>query len=130
MSNEPRRTLTLDAGALIAVERNAATLVRVLGAAVADEVPIFIPAGALAQAWRGDARQARIAKMLQDPSVSVVSLDEPRARLVGTICGRSRTKDVVGASVVLCAREHSSTIVTSDPKDILRLDPNARVISV
>jgi hypothetical protein len=130
MASLQRPTLTLDAGALIAIERNDATLVKVLAVAVSDRIPILIPAGALAQAWRGTSRQARIAKMLQDPAVNVVPLDEPRARLAGVICGRSKTKDVVDASVVLCARENRSTIVTSDPDDIQRVDASARVIAI
>ena len=36
---------------------------------------LAIPAGVVAQAWRGGARQARIAKLLQLQVTSVVALD-------------------------------------------------------
>ena len=44
---------------------------------------IAVPAGAVAQAWRGGPRQARIAALLGDERTEVVALDNPVARAVG-----------------------------------------------
>jgi len=52
----------------------------------------------------------------------------PSARHVA--CAVSHTKDVIDASVVLCARAHGTAIVTSDPQDLARLDPAASPIVV
>jgi hypothetical protein len=42
----------------------------------------------------------------------------------------SRTRDVIDATVVLCARERQQPVVMSDPKDLLRLDARLRVVRV
>jgi hypothetical protein len=36
---------------------------------------------------------------------------------------------VVDASVVLLARSHGAPIVTSDPDDLLRIDPKAQLVA-
>lgn len=40
---------------------------------------VAVPAGAVAQAWRGGQRQARIAALLSDERTKVVALDDPAA---------------------------------------------------
>ena len=46
------------------------------------------------------------------------------AKASGELCGRTDTRDVIDASVVVCAREQRDSIVlTSDPTDIRNLDP-------
>jgi predicted nucleic acid-binding protein len=42
----------------------------------------------------------------------------------------SRSKDIADAHVIICARRHSEPIVTSDPEDLRRLDPQVRLITV
>jgi hypothetical protein len=37
---------------------------------------------------------------------------------------------VIDATVVLCARSHANTVVTSDPADLRRLDPKLRLIEI
>ena len=39
------------------------------------------------------------------------------------LCGRSRTSDVIDATVVLIAKREKAAVVTSDPDDLTRLDP-------
>ena len=53
-----------------------------------------------------------------------------RARQAGQLCGVTGTSDVIDASVVLCAREHGHTVVTSDPDDLRRLDPKLDLIEI
>ena len=126
-----RRAVTFDAGALVATERSKRRMTGLLIRALATNTTICIPAGVLGQVWRDGARQARLARLLADPAVEVVPLDEALARAAGALCGKARTNDVIDASVVLCAREHgNSPIVTSDPGDLRRLDPRAQLVTV
>jgi len=125
-----RRGLTLDAGALIQLERGDERLRALLRRAHQAQLPLAVPAGALAQAWRGGPRQARIARLLADPDVRVVVLDEPTARAVGLLAGRSRHADVVDVSVALCAAERGDAVVTTDPGDITSVLPDLPVIVI
>jgi hypothetical protein len=45
------------------------------------------------------------------------------ARSIGLICADIDHDDIVDVHVVLCARQHHHAIVTSDPRDIARIDP-------
>jgi predicted nucleic acid-binding protein len=83
---------------------------------------VAIPAGAVAQAWRGGPRQSRIAVLLSDERTDVVPLADPGARAVGLLCGRSGHADVVDVSVAICARERNLHVVTSDPEDLRAVD--------
>jgi hypothetical protein len=122
--------LTLDAGALIAFERGERRLVQLIEEALDNELSLVIPAGVVGQVWRDGRRQALLARLLATPEVEVEVLDDERARAAGQLCGATATADVIDASVVLCAREREHTIVTSDPEDLERLDPNIGLIVV
>jgi hypothetical protein len=89
-----------------------------------------VPAGVVAQAWRGGRRQVVLSRFLRGTEVRVVPLDERRARAAGELCAATGTADVIGASVVLVAREHRDNIVTSDPTDLRRLDPAALIVAL
>lgn len=52
---------------------------------------------------------------------TVESMDETLARLVGELCGRARTSDIVDAAVVITASRRGDMILTSDPIDLLHL---------
>lgn len=80
--------------------------------------------------WRDGRRQARLARFLASREVEVEALDDHRARQAGQLCGVRGVRDVIDASVVLCAKARGHQIATSDPEDIRRLDPAARVIRV
>lgn len=84
----------------------------------------------LAQVWRGGTRQTALAALLGRDHVTVPVLNDATARAVGVLCGRTGTTDVVDASVVLCARLTNSTVVTSDPEDIRRLDPHVNIEAI
>jgi hypothetical protein len=119
--------LTLDAGALIAVDRGSRHVAGLLRRAIAKGHSIAVPAGALGQAWRDGARQARIALLIASPAVTVEAMDSTRARAAGVLCGVTQTSDVIDASVALCARARRHTVVTSDPGEIRRLDPTLTI---
>jgi PIN domain-containing protein len=78
--------------------------------------------------WRGAGRQQPVAALLAHRQVRVVSLDEAQAKAIGELCGRSAISDIVDASVVLCARLTESTVISSDPDDLRRLDPRLMVV--
>jgi hypothetical protein len=122
--------LTLDAGALIASERNERDVIVLLARALERNLAIAVPAGVIAQVWRDGRRQARLARLLGADEVELESLDDRRARAAGQLCGVRRTADIVDASVVLCARARRHRIVTSDPDHLARLDPAASLIVV
>ena len=119
--------LTLDTGALIALERNDRRMVALLKRTPANAVAISIPAGVIGQAWRDGRTQVRLARFLATPDVEIVPLDDARARAAGQLCGSTGTSDVIDASVVLCARDRGGAVVTSDPEDILALDPELEI---
>ena len=125
-----RRAVTFDAGALIATDRSDRRMTSLLARALATDTAICIPAGVVGQVWRDGARQARLARLLTDTAVEIVPLDDAVARAAGALCGKTSTSDVIDASVVLCARSRRSAIVTSDPDDLRRLDPSARLLVV
>ena len=75
-------------------------------------------------------KQARLARLLASQVVEVDVLDDHRARAAGQLCGIANTKDVIGASVVLCARARRQSVVSSDRDDLIRLDPKLWVIQV
>jgi predicted nucleic acid-binding protein len=120
--------LTLDAGALVAVERNDRFVASLLAVARRDGHVIAIPAGALGRVWRDGRRQARLARLLAASNVSVEPLDEIGAREAGQLCGLRGTSDVIDASVALCARARGDRLVTSDVDDFRRLDPSLVII--
>ncbi len=115
--------VTFDTGALIAIERGEPRLQALLDEASVAGADIAVPAGVIAQAWRGSLRQARLARFLALKIVTAVPLDEAEARATGALCGRTGTSDVVDASVVICARGRGHMVVTGDRDDLAALDP-------
>ena len=122
--------VTLDTGALIAVERASPRMQALLEEAHLAGLPIDIPAGALAQAWRGAPRQARLARLLRLSNVSIRPLDETNAKAAGALCGHTASNDPIDASIVINARRNHHTIITSDPDDLHHLDPTLRIIAI
>ena len=122
--------VTLDAGALIALDRGDRRVIVLLARAAEVGARVTVPATALAQSIRQPSRQARLARLVRQPTTDLTPLDGPDATSVGVLLAASRTSDIVDAHVVICARRRGQTIVTSDPSDLSRLDPTARLIVV
>lgn len=114
--------IVYDTGALVAGERNNRHMWALHDAALRRGITPIVPAGVLAQAWRGGP-QARLSQLLRG-CVSA-PLDEPLARDAGSLCAKAVTSDVVDASVVLIARSRQAAIVTSDEPDIRHLASSA-----
>jgi predicted nucleic acid-binding protein len=122
--------VTMDAGGLIALDRNDRRVVALLARAREVGARITIPATALAQAVRQPERQVRLARMIRQPTTDVVPLDRVDATNVGRLLAVSATTDVVDAHVVICARRSGQQVVTSDAGDLMRLDPGIEVVIV
>src|SRR5438045_1430571 len=120
--------LTLDAGALIALGKRSAPGSRILRRALELGIEVAVPAGVVGQVWRGTAREAAISILLAADNVDVEPLDDWRARAAGRLCGITRTRDVIDASVVLCAKARGHTILTSDVDEIRALDPDVEIV--
>lgn len=111
--------LVYDAGALLAAERNDRKFLAIHKAALLAGRHVFVPAPVLAQAWRGGAGQAVLAKVLK--GCAVLSTDEDVAKRAGVLLGESGTTDAVDAIVVATAMKLVATVVTSEPKDLRTL---------
>ncbi len=122
--------ITLDAGGLIALDRDNRRVIILLARAVETNSRVTIPASALAQAIRRPGRQARLSRLIRQPTTRVMPLDRVDAVNVGRLLAASGTSDVVDAHVVICARRSGQRVVTSDPIDIALLDPKLELITV
>ena len=114
--------LVLDAGALQALEARPIRLLVDLQRAHALGLPIRIPAGALAQSWRGGPRSATLARLLKQPC-TVVQVDERSAREIGEFIASLRLPhhakpDIADAQVALVTRATASLVWTTDPEDM------------
>ena len=108
----------LDAGGLIALERNDRSLWSALKLAALSGDDVVVPAAALAQVWRGAPSQARLAVALRH---CVVASFDAVVRDVGELCGRAKTRDVCDAHVAIVAATRGDVLYTSDPSDMRRL---------
>ena len=116
--------VTYDTGALIAAERNDRRMWALHAGFLAEEVTPFVPAAVLAEAWRGGARQASLSRLL---ALCVVEpMDEPVARDVGVLMGKSRHDDVVDVAVVESALRRGDAVVTSNRGHIAAIAGSVR----
>jgi hypothetical protein len=110
--------MTLDSGALIAVERGDRPTVRFIDAMLRKGWHLIVPAPVLTEVWRGGARQHHISRLLA--GCSVEPLDEPLARAAGELLGRTGTADPVDAIVAQSAasrwRSSGSDVRTMSPR--------------
>ena len=85
--------VTLDAGGLIALDRNDRRMLVLL------------------------------ARLIRQPTTALANLDRVDATNVGRLLAAGRTSDIADAHVVICARRSAQPVVTSDPADLSALDP-------
>jgi hypothetical protein len=111
-------SLVLDAGALVALDRDERPMwARLKAAQIEGELPIT-HAGVVGQVWRGGPRQARLAQALA--GIEVRPLDEQLGRAAGELLAKARTADVIDAAVVLLAAD-GDEIVTGDSEHLEHL---------
>lgn len=118
-------SLVLDAGALIALERDDPKLWERVEEAHLSGRPPLTHGGVVAQVWRGGSgRQARLARALL--GTHVAPLDDELGRRAGVLLARSGLVDAIDAALVaLCGQ--GDQIVTSDPHDIAALADAAQL---
>ena len=122
--------ITLDTGALIALDRGDKRMIALLAQALVQRCNVRIPSGVVAQAWRNRRIQIALSRFLNTEEVEIVPLDDKLSRACGELCGATGTSDVIDASVVILARERRDIIVTGDPDDLQRLDPQASIVRI
>ncbi len=121
--------LTLDAGALIAYERGDERIREILTVAYARGLVPTIPAIALAEVWRGDAKDARVARLLKASSIETV--DEKLARAAGSLRRNTPGSGTIDACVAVGVRRRLDAIATSDPNDLrMLLGPDFTILAV
>ena len=107
-------TLVLDAGALIALDRNdRAMWIRLKALREAGELPVT-HGGVVGQVWRGGPRQARLAAALAGTDVR--ALDDHLGRAAGELLAETRSSDVIDGALALVAGD-GDEIVTLDRDD-------------
>lgn len=122
--------LTLDASALIAVDRGDRRCLALLARAAEHGDRITIPSSALAQALRSPVRQVRLVRLCRHTTTDLMPLDGPDATAVGLLLAAAGTSDIVDAHVVVCARRARQTVLTSDVDDLRRIAPDVAAIQV
>ncbi len=109
-------SVTYDAGALIAVDRDDPLMFARHRQAVSKGLVPVVPAPVIWQVWRDGSKQARLARFLKGCWVEPV--DDDLARDAGVLLGRTETIDGVDAAVVLSAQRRGGVVYTSDPGDL------------
>ena len=121
--------LTLDAGALIAYERADERIREILTVAYARGLVPTIPAIVLAEVWRGDAKDVRLARLLKASSIETV--DEQLARAAGSLRRKTPGSGTIDACVAVGVRRRLDAIATSDPNDMRTLlGPDFTILAV
>ena len=120
--------LVLDAGALVAVDRDDRSMIARLAAAQQHGHELRSNAMVVAQVWRNQhGRQANLARLLR--AVDVRPVDHQDGRRAGVLLGLTGTADAIDATVVLLAGP-GDRILTSDPDDLIRLVSAAAIRAV
>jgi len=113
------RGLTYDTGALVAAERGDRELWLRHRSTLAAGRVVTVPAPVLAQAWRGGAHQAKLARLMA--GCAVEPLPEDQARRIGELAGRAGHADIVDVAVVEGAARRGDAVLTSGLGDLRRI---------
>lgn len=110
--------LVLDAGALIGIDRDDRWTAGLIELGRRSGAVLVTTAPVVAQAWRGLARQTRLARLLAMIDVRGAHLAEARA--AGELLAATGSADVVDALLALLPVP-GDQLLTSDPDDLRRL---------
>lgn len=121
--------ITLDTGALVALERRRDRMLRLLRAAKDNRLPVTVPTAVVAEWWRGrtDTRESILGALLIEP------MGEMLARAAGEALAAVRGATTIDAVVMASAARRGDIVLTSDIDDLTRLAaffPSVRVLSV
>ncbi len=122
--------LTLDTGALVALERRDLRAWRLVAAARADGERVTVPASAITEWWRG--QRGPVASLLD--AFDVDPLGRRLARIAGEALARvGRGPRAIDAQVMASAASRGDRVLTGDVGDLERLRavfPSVRVLRV
>jgi hypothetical protein len=112
------RPVVYDAGVLIAGDRSERRTWAEHRLRLEAGVIPLVPAPVVAQASRSP-KQVQMRRLLR--GCEVVPFDEAAAHTAGSLLGKTRTRDVVDASVVVLSIRHRADIVSDDSNDMERM---------
>ena len=119
--------LTLDTGALIALERRRMTMRKRLQLALVDGRPITVPIVVIAEWWRG---RTKLREQIL-ASVRVEPITDRLAKLAGEALAEVGGSNSVDALVMASAAQRGDVVYTADLDDLTRLAayfPSVRVL--
>lgn len=122
------RQYVLDAGALVAIERQGQKVAALIKTASRHRIEMILPSAVLAQVWRDGARQSLLSKALRNPIMTEAPLNHSDAKRVGELLRTSGTTDVVDAHVAVLAERMHAPVITSDCGDISKLNEDLELI--
>ena len=122
--------ITLDAGGLIALDRNDRRVLVLIARTMESGMRVTVPATALAQAIRNPGEQARLSRLIRQTGTDLVALDARDATAVGLLLARTGTSDIVDAHVAVCAQRAGQAVVTSDPDVLKRIGPELSLVEI
>lgn len=121
--------LTLDTGALIALERRRHRMRKVIDVATRDAVPITVPVVVLAEWWRGSTDLRDLIRRM----VTIEPMQEALAIAAGEALAAVKDVALADAVVMASAARRGDIVYTSDFEDLQRLQavfPAVRVLAV
>lgn len=121
-----KEAITLDTGALIALERGDLRMGRVFVHARAQCIPMFVSADAVAEWWRGrtDVREKVLRALVVEP------LSARIAKIAGEALAAVKGATTVDAIVMATAALRGGVVYTSDFRDLERLRSHFRGVRV
>jgi predicted nucleic acid-binding protein len=120
--------ITFDTGALIALERRGARMLRIVDAATQSNTRITVPTVVVAEWWRGRPSK-RMSRLLE--GIDIEALDLRLAQIAGDAIAAVRGATTIDAIVMASAAQRGDAVFTSDVEDLSKLAgyfPGVRVL--
>lgn len=118
----------------MAIERRDPMMLQIMREALLGKAQIAIPRTVIAQVWRGTGKQANVNRLIGAGAASLsVVIDEltaERAKQIGTVIGATSHPDIVDVHVALVAADHDHAVLTSDDRDIAKVNPDLTIVHV
>lgn len=109
--------LTLDTGALVALERRRLGITRVIRAAVLAQDRVTVPSPVIVEWWRGGPRQRRFQNLFRAKGIVVEPTSFEVAKLAGEAIAKTGAT-AVDAIVMAGAAQRGDIVFTSDIEDL------------
>lgn len=124
------KRIVFDAGALIALDKRDRRLLALMEELIQARVSAHVPAGVVAQVWRGSPKQHALVRLLRAEAVRIHPMSEAIAYRVGMLLASTRTTDVVDGHVAILGASLGAVVLTSDPDDLHKLDPKLEIVEI